>query len=97
MTNETSTESRLNEMIEEPMTSAQENQAEPEITVVRPPGVIETKNMYVFYGDFMAVADVSLNFGKNEISALIGFLASDGAGYITGQNLRVDGGITRHV
>jgi len=62
----------LNEMIEEPMTSAQENQAEPEITVVRPPGVIETKNMYVFYGDFMAVADVSLNFGKNEISALIG-------------------------
>jgi phosphate transport system ATP-binding protein len=72
MTNETSTESRLNEMIEEPMTSAQENQAEPEITVVRPPGVIETKNMYVFYGDFMAVADVSLNFGKNEISALIG-------------------------
>ena len=33
----------------------------------------------------------------DEISALIGFLASDGAGYITGQNLRVDGGITRHV
>lgn len=33
----------------------------------------------------------------DEISALIAFLASDGAGYITGQNLRVDGGITRHV
>jgi NAD(P)-dependent dehydrogenase (short-subunit alcohol dehydrogenase family) len=33
----------------------------------------------------------------DEIAALIGFLASDGAGYITGQNLRVDGGITRHV
>jgi NAD(P)-dependent dehydrogenase (short-subunit alcohol dehydrogenase family) len=33
----------------------------------------------------------------DEVSALIGFLASDGAGYITGQNLRVDGGITRHV
>jgi NAD(P)-dependent dehydrogenase (short-subunit alcohol dehydrogenase family) len=32
-----------------------------------------------------------------EVSALIGFLASDAAGYITGQNLRVDGGITRHV
>lgn len=33
----------------------------------------------------------------DEVSALIAFLASDGAGYITGQNLRIDGGITRHV
>jgi len=32
-----------------------------------------------------------------EIAAVIGFLASAGAGYITGQNLRVDGGITRSV
>jgi NAD(P)-dependent dehydrogenase (short-subunit alcohol dehydrogenase family) len=32
-----------------------------------------------------------------EIAATISFLASDGAGYITGQNLRVDGGITRSV
>ncbi len=32
-----------------------------------------------------------------EISATIAFLASDGAAYITGQNLRVDGGITRSV
>ncbi len=31
------------------------------------------------------------------ISATIAFLASDGAGYITGQNIRVDGGITRGV
>jgi NAD(P)-dependent dehydrogenase (short-subunit alcohol dehydrogenase family) len=37
-------------------------------------------------------------YGRTEeVSALIAFLASDGAGYITGQNLRVDGGITRHV
>jgi NAD(P)-dependent dehydrogenase (short-subunit alcohol dehydrogenase family) len=37
-------------------------------------------------------------YGKtDEVSALIGFLALEGAGYITGQNLRVDGGITRHV
>lgn len=33
----------------------------------------------------------------DEVAALISFLASEGAGYITGQNLRIDGGITRHV
>ena len=37
-------------------------------------------------------------YGKTEeIASVIAFLASDGAGYITGQNLRVDGGITRSV
>ena len=32
-----------------------------------------------------------------EVSDVIAFLASEGAGYITGQNLRVDGGLTRSV
>jgi len=32
-----------------------------------------------------------------EISAVVEMLASDGGGYITGQNIRVDGGITRSV
>jgi len=37
-------------------------------------------------------------YGKTEeISDVIAFLASDGAAYITGQNIRVDGGITRSV
>ncbi|WP_417827621.1 SDR family oxidoreductase [Thalassospira sp.] len=37
-------------------------------------------------------------YGKSEeVAATIAFLASDGAGYITGQNIRVDGGITRSV
>jgi len=33
----------------------------------------------------------------DEVAATIGFLASEGAAYITGQNIRVDGGITRSV
>ncbi len=32
-----------------------------------------------------------------EIAALVAFLSSPEAGYITGQNLRADGGITRSV
>lgn len=37
-------------------------------------------------------------YGKTEeVSSLISYLASDNAAYITGQNFRIDGGITRSV
>ncbi|QDG77182.1 SDR family oxidoreductase [Labrenzia sp. PHM005] len=37
-------------------------------------------------------------YGKaDEVSALISYLASDAAAYVTGQNIRIDGGLTRAV
>lgn len=72
MTNETSTETRVDRVIEESKTTEPQVQVESDTDTVLVPGVIETKEMSVYYGDFRAVADVSLNFGRNEISALIG-------------------------
>ncbi len=75
MSNETSTQhetrTRVAEPIDEDMTSTHD-QAEPGPDPTRAPSVIETIDMSVYYGDFRAVADVSLDFARNEISALIG-------------------------
>ncbi len=48
--------------------------------------------------DFMAKIPMG-RYGKSydEIAATVAFLASEGGAYITGQNIRVDGGITRSV
>jgi len=43
-----------------------------ELPVVPPQPVMQTRGLNVFYGDFHAVHDVNLAFGKNEITALIG-------------------------
>jgi phosphate transport system ATP-binding protein len=72
MTNETSTESRIDEVIADRNTTEQGGQVESQSQEVEIPSVIETKNMSVYYGNFLAVADVSLDFGKYQISALIG-------------------------
>jgi phosphate transport system ATP-binding protein len=74
MTNETSTDAKIeNEIqIEGNMTTEPDRPGEAGPATAEEPGVIETKDMSVFYGDFLAVANVSLNFGTNRISALIG-------------------------
>jgi phosphate transport system ATP-binding protein len=38
----------------------------------QPVGVMACEDMHVYYGDFLAVRDVNLSFGRNEITALIG-------------------------
>ncbi|MBD1147405.1 SDR family oxidoreductase [Pelagibacterales bacterium SAG-MED31] len=65
---------------------------------------IRMNNILPGFIDSLPLKDEFLNriplkrYGKvSEISAVIEMLASDGGAYITGQNIRVDGGITRSV
>lgn len=72
MTPETSTEGKVGEVTSARTTPEHETQFSTEPAEAEIPGVIETEGMSVYYGDFQAVADVSLSFGRNQISALIG-------------------------
>lgn len=58
------------------------------------PGFIDTKPEKA---EFRARIPMQRYGRVQEIADTIAFLASPGAGYITGQNIRVDGGITRSV
>lgn len=70
MKSETATEMTVS--IETSQDAAAQVDVRPQEPGPSEPGVIETVAMDVFYGDFRAVADVSLSFATNEISALIG-------------------------
>ena len=62
MTHDTEMDLTVTEM-HEPMASA------PSTTV---PAIMATERLSVYYGDFMAVRDVGIEFARNEITALIG-------------------------
>jgi phosphate transport system ATP-binding protein len=70
MTNDTTTEPSLSNQTSEG--TAPEIDLQMEGAVEGQTGVIETRSMSVYYGDFLAVSDVSLSFARGQISALIG-------------------------
>lgn len=52
---------------------------------------------YPLNGDALARIPMERTAAPEEIARTVAFLLSPGAGYLTGQNIRVDGGLTRHV
>ena len=71
MSNEISTETHMSSLIEE-RRGEQLTSGGPASEATDLAAVIRTTGMSIFYGSFLAVADVSLEFARNQISALIG-------------------------
>jgi 3-oxoacyl-[acyl-carrier protein] reductase len=63
------------------------------------PGRIATPRIQAVYGDEPPIADIPLGRVGDpaEIGAVVCFLASDRAGYVTGAVVPVDGGLTRNL
>ena len=58
------------------------------------PGFVET---YDVSDDTLAQIPLGRAGGVDDVAATVAFLLSDGAAYITGQSLRIDGGLTRAI
>ncbi len=63
------------------------------------PGRIDTERIRSVYGDSPPTDDIPLGRvgSAAEIAAVVSFLASDRAGYVTGTVIAVDGGLTRNL
>jgi phosphate transport system ATP-binding protein len=68
----TATTRQANDSTEVGSLASVHQEATRELPDVPPDPVMEAQGLNIYYGDFHAVHDVNLTFGKNEITALIG-------------------------
>jgi 3-oxoacyl-[acyl-carrier protein] reductase len=64
------------------------------------PGLIDTDMTAVIQGDNREALLARIPLGRpgrpDEVASLVGYLASESAGYITGATITIDGGLTMH-